>query len=148
MPSDPAFVSARLPVALRDRLKAFALAQGESVQDVLQRAVSRLLDEEARETPTLSLILRKLREAESELRRKGVVGLWVFGSVARGEADQDSDVDLALEMDPDCRPTLLSLAHVKELAEGRLGAKVDVGFREDLRPHVAQAFERDAVRVF
>jgi len=115
MPSDRAFVSSRLPIALRDRLKAFAVARGQSVQDVVERAVTRLLNEEAREPPTLGAVLRKLRDAEAALRQEGVTGAWVFGSVARGEARPDSDVDLALEIDPARQPTLFTLARVQEL---------------------------------
>jgi predicted nucleotidyltransferase len=148
MPSDRAFVSARLPVGLRDRLKAFAFARGQNVQDVVEQAVTRLLDAEAREPPTLSIVLRTLRAAEAVLREEGVIGVWLFGSVARGEAGSESDVDLALEIDPDRRPTLFTLARLKDLVETQLGAKVDLGLRRDLRPHVAESFERDAVRVF
>jgi len=148
MPAAKAFVSSRLPVALRDRLKAFAVARGQSVQDVVERAVIRLLDQEARQPPTLNAVLRKLRDAKATLRQQGVSGVWIFGSVARGEALPDSDVDLALEFDPDRQPTLFTLAHIQELVEAELGTKVDLGLRRDLRPHVAQAFERDAVRAF
>jgi predicted nucleotidyltransferase len=148
MPADRAFVSARLPVGLRDRLKAFAFARGQNVQDVVEQAVTRLLDEEAREPPTLSIVLRKLRAAEAVLREEGVIGVWVFGSVARGEAGPESDVDLALEIDPERRPTLFTLTRLKDLVETQLGAKVDLGLRRDLHPHIAEPFERDAVRVF
>ena len=137
MPAARAFVSSRLPVALRDRLKAFAVARGQSVQDVVERAVTHLLDQEARDPPTLGAVLRE-----------GVSGVWIFGSVARGEAHPDSDVDLALEFDPDHRPTLFTLARLQEMIEAQLGMKVDLGLRRDLRPQVAQAFERDAVRAF
>ena len=81
-------------------------------------------------------MLRKLRD------------VWVFGSVARGEAHPDSDVDLALELDPDRQPTLFTLAHLQDLIEAQLGTKVDLGLRRDLCPYVTQAFERDAVRAF
>jgi hypothetical protein len=148
MQVDRAFVSSRLPVALRDRLKTFATARGQSVQDVVERAVTRLLDEEAREPPTLSAVLRKLRDGEAELRNEGITGIWVFGSVARGEAHSDSDVDLAVDFDPDRRLSLLTLGRLQELMEACLGAKVDLGLRSDVRSHVAQAFERDAVRAF
>ena len=118
------------------------------MQDVVERAVTHLLDQEARDPPTLSAVLRKLRDAETALRQEGVSAIWVFGSVARGEADPDSDVDLALEFDPDRQPTLFTLARLQELIGTQLGTKVDLGLRRDLRPHVAQAFERDAVRAF
>src|SRR4249919_207001 len=112
MEADRAFVSSRLPVALRDRLKAFATARGQSVQDVVERAVTRLLEQEAREPPALGPVLRKLRDAEGALRQEGVSGIWVFGSVARGEARPESDIDLALEMDPDRKSTLFTLGRL------------------------------------
>ncbi len=148
MQAERAFVSSRLPVALRDRLKTFAATRGQSVQDVVERAVIRLLDEEAREPPALSAVLRKLRDDEAALREEGVTGIWVFGSVARGEARSDSDVDLAMDFDPDRRLSLLTLGRLQVLIEAGLGTKVDLGLRRDLRSHVAQAFERDAVRAF
>jgi predicted nucleotidyltransferase len=41
--------------------------------------------------------IMKLREHEAELRRLGVQHLYLFGSTARGEAGEGSDVDLFLE---------------------------------------------------
>ncbi|MGH7878374.1 MAG: nucleotidyltransferase family protein, partial [Candidatus Binataceae bacterium] len=38
--------------------------------------------------------IAKLKEHEVELRQLGVEHLYLFGSTARGEADDDSDVDL------------------------------------------------------
>ncbi len=105
-----AFVSSRLPTALRDRLKAFAVASGESVQHIVERAVTRLLAEEAREPLALAAVLRTLRSMEEALRQEGVTGVWVFGSVACGDARPDNDVDLALEIDPGRRPSLQTLA--------------------------------------
>jgi predicted nucleotidyltransferase len=148
MPSAKAFVSSRLPVALHDRLKEFAVAHGQSVQQVVERAVTQLLEQEAREAPMLGDVLRNLRYAETDLREEGVSAAWVFGSVVRDEASADSDIDLAVEFDPASRPTLLTLGRLQELLTTRLGRKVDLGLRRDLRPHVAQAFEREAVRAF
>ena len=44
--------------------------------------------------------IARLRAHEAELRAMGVSGLSLFGSVARGEAGPDSDVDLAARFDP------------------------------------------------
>jgi predicted nucleotidyltransferase len=44
-----------------------------------------------------------LRAHEDELRRAGIRHLSVFGSVARGDAEAASDVDLAAEFDPAAR---------------------------------------------
>lgn len=45
--------------------------------------------------------LRGCRDAILEIaRRHGVLDIRVFGSVARGDADSDSDVDLLVELEP------------------------------------------------
>jgi hypothetical protein len=83
MASDQALASTRLPATVRDRLKEFAASRGESVQQVVARAVSRLLADEAREPPTKQTVLCRLKAMKDDLRRDGVTALWMFGSVAR-----------------------------------------------------------------
>lgn len=60
----------------------------------------------------------------------------------------DSDVDLAVEIDPKQQISLFTLGRLQTLIETVLGVKVDVGMRADLRSHVLDAFARDAVQVF
>lgn len=50
----------------------------------------------------------------------------VFGSVARGEAGQDSDVDLLVEFLPGARAGLFEMGALKEDLEDRLGCRVDL----------------------
>jgi hypothetical protein len=54
--------------------------------------------------------LRTLRAHAPALRARGVVRLGLFGSIARGEASPDSDVDLLIEIDPQATFTLVELA--------------------------------------
>jgi uncharacterized protein len=49
------------------------------------------------------------RAHEEELRQAGVRFLSLFGSVARGETEMDSDINLAAEFDPAARMDLLQL---------------------------------------
>jgi len=70
----------------------------------------------------------------------GARNVRVFGSVARGEADEESDLDLLVELEPGT--TLLGhSAMIREL-ERLLGRKVDVvserGLRERIRDRVLQ----------
>jgi predicted nucleotidyltransferase len=148
MASNQASVSARLPTTVRDQLKQFAASRGESVQQVIARAVSRLLADEARESPSRQVILTRLRAMETALRRDGVTALWIFGSVARDTAQPGSDVDLAVEFDPASKATLLTVARLQQDIQDTLGVPVDLGIRDDLRQHVLAGFQRDAVRVF
>lgn len=56
----------------------------------------------------------------------------VFGSVARGEADPDSDVDFLVEFEPGS--TLLDLIHLQDDLEALLGTRVDVVSVGGLKP--------------
>ncbi|MBI4339909.1 MAG: nucleotidyltransferase family protein [Chloroflexi bacterium] len=81
---------------------------------------------------------------QAELRALGVKSLSVFGSVARGEARPDSDVDLLVEFD---RPTgLFKFVEVKEYLESILGRHVDLGTQQSLRPQLREKILAEAVR--
>ena len=92
--------------------------------------------------------LRALRAREHALRAKGVAGLALFGSIARGEAGSASDVDLVLELDQSAALGLLDLVDLKETLAEELGRPVDIAFRSRLRPWFAAQIAPDLVRVF
>ena len=74
---------------------------------------------------TLEQLLREKREEILRLCAKhGAHEVRVFGSVVRGEAGEDSDIDLLVEFKPD-RSLLDHAALVLDLEE-LLGCKVDV----------------------
>jgi predicted nucleotidyltransferase len=52
-------------------------------------------------------IIATLRSRKAELKALGAVGLWLFGSTARGEASARSDIDLAVTFDPATTPCSL-----------------------------------------
>lgn len=96
-------------------------------------------------------VIALLRALEDRLRRRGVVRLRLFGSVARGEADLLSDVDLLAEIDRAAVPefSLLDLVGLElELGE-RLGRAVQIATAPaKLHPRVRARVERDALEVF
>jgi uncharacterized protein len=73
----------------------------------------------------------------------GVSNLRVFGSVARGEDRQDSDVDLVADLPPGL--SLLGLGRVQSDLEAILGARVDLIPAADLKPSVREHAERDLI---
>src|SRR5271157_2580978 len=93
-------------------------------------------------------IVSKLREHEPELRSAGVVHLLVFGSVARGEASPDSDVDLMGEFDRSKRLTLLDLNSLELFLSEILRARVDLSDRTMLKGPIRMRAEREAVLAF
>lgn len=89
-----------------------------------------------------------LRQHEAELRARGVVYAAIFGSVARGEARPDSDVDVLIDLDPAVRLNLFAYAGIAADLQEWIGHPVDLARRARLRPHVRPSVEASAVRAF
>jgi predicted nucleotidyltransferase len=143
-----AFLSVRLPPEVRNRVKAAAAARGQTVQELVGSLVERFLAEQNRGPPALPAALARLRGQEAELRQRGIAGLWVFGSVARGEAQPNSDIDLIAEFDPGTRLSLTGLASLRADLADLLGTPVDLVEWTVLKSPVHEQAEREAVRVF
>lgn len=92
--------------------------------------------------------LSRLKPYERRLRQRGISALYLFGSTARDEADDEADLDLLFEYDPSAKFSLFDQAGAMlQLADG-LGAKVDLVSRNGLRPRVRAHVEGEMVRVF
>ena len=90
--------------------------------------------------------IARLKAHEAELRRLGVEHLYLFGSTARNEAGEASDVDLFFDH-PDGLG-LYGLMDVKDTAGRLLGCHVDVMTRESLHPVLKARIEASAIKVF
>ena len=75
--------------------------------------------------------------------RYGARNLRVFGSVARGNADADSDVDLLVELEPG--RSLLDLGGLLMDLQDLLGRRVDVVTERGLRERIRDRVLREAV---
>ena len=93
-------------------------------------------------------ILRRLREHRDELQRRfGVKSLAIFGSVARGEAGPDSDIDILVEFDLEAHVGLFKMVELKEFLEHVLGRPVDIVTLDGLRTWMRDRVQKEAVRV-
>jgi predicted nucleotidyltransferase len=71
-------------------------------------------------------VIGALQAHEAELRRAGIRHLSLFGSVARGDAEATSDIDLAIEFDPAARMDLFRLTALERRIAQILGRRVDL----------------------
>ena len=92
--------------------------------------------------------IRRLEEVEPELRALGVERLALFGSVLRGDARPDSDVDILVGFAEGAKSYVRFLA-LSDLLEERLGRRVEVVTTEALSPFLGPrilAEARDVLR--
>jgi uncharacterized protein len=94
----------------------------------------------------LNDLLKSRREEILGIAAKhGARNVRVFGSVARGEADSRSDIDLLVEFKRGT--TLLGHAALVQELEDLLGVKVDVVSERGLRDRVRERVLREAVAI-
>ena len=74
--------------------------------------------------------------------------LYLFGSTARGEAGDRSDVDLLFDYDPASRFSLFTQADLIDELSSEIGARVDLIAFDGLRPAFRDRIRSDLVRVF
>jgi len=95
-------------------------------------------------------IIAKLKDAEPALRARGVGALYLFGSLARDEAQASSDVDVFVDPDSDERFGFLAFMDAYETIQKAIGDNAEVGYstRDGLSPYIRANVEREAIRIF
>ncbi len=91
--------------------------------------------------------IARLLAHEAELKQLGIEHLFLFGSTARGDARDDSDVDLFFDH-PKGSIGLYELMDVKAAASRILGRKADIMTRRSLHRALRDRIEASALQVF
>ncbi len=98
--------------------------------------------------PDLVEVLNTLRAHEPELRGFGVRHAAVFGSVARGQARDDSDIDVLVDLDPRRPIGVFEYARLKLFIAGLLGGSGDIVNRKTLKPLLRDNILAESVNAF
>ena len=90
--------------------------------------------------------INKLKACKNEVTEKfGVHSMRLFGSVARNEQSESSDVDICVEMEP----SLLRRSGLKIYLEELLNCKVDVlRVHKNMDSYLTQQIDRDGILIF
>lgn len=94
-------------------------------------------------SPTRANVLSVLDTHADELHRLGAKSLALFGSVARGEGSDSSDIDLLVELQP---KTFDAYMDLKLFLERILGRKVDLVLADTVKPRLRSVILAEAVR--
>jgi len=93
--------------------------------------------------PTGRLVAAHRRELNDVLRRHGATNACIFGSVARGDDHEGSDLDLLVDFAPGT--DMIDIIGIKHELEDVLGAAVDLIPRDGLKERVRARAARDLV---
>ncbi len=88
--------------------------------------------------------IKLIAENRMKLNRLGVASLSLFGSIARGEARPDSDIDVLVEFS---RPVgMFEFLDLKEFLESIFNRKVDLATTESLKHQLRDQILKEAIR--
>jgi uncharacterized protein len=97
---------------------------------------------------TRDSVIKTLRAHRAALRELGVSRAALFGSIARGDDRDDSDIDLMVDVDPAAPVGVFEYVGIVQYLEALFPCQVDVANRAKLKPLVRQSVERGAVYAF
>lgn len=97
---------------------------------------------------TREQLLEELRALRPELERAGVTRLALFGSRARNDHRQDSDIDLLVDYDRNRKFSLLDLIGAMNVVEDNVGLQANMVVEEDADPAFLTRISRDQVTIY
>jgi predicted nucleotidyltransferase len=90
--------------------------------------------------------IRLLSGCKPSIQKKyGITAIGLFGSIARNQATEASDVDVVVQL---VNPDLFTLVHIKDELEAAFHRHVDIlQYREKMNPYLKRHIEQEAVYV-
>ena len=95
--------------------------------------------------------ITRIRKKALPLLKPYITRMAVFGSVVRGEATQQSDIDLLITLKPsNQRPKLglFKFIEIEDRLNKELGQEVDLVTEDSLSPYIRPYVEKDKVIIY
>ncbi|HPJ15950.1 MAG TPA: nucleotidyltransferase domain-containing protein [Spirochaetota bacterium] len=92
-------------------------------------------------------IMNVLHSEKERLNSLGVKSIGLFGSYLRGEADENSDIDILIDLSDDSNMTLFSLIELEQSLSFKFNKKVDLVIRRDLKRAIGEKILSEVVYV-
>ena len=104
----------------------------------------------AREKLIITLMNTQLmtQQIAEYFKTQPVLKAWLFGSFARGEQTEDSDVDILVEFDKNARVSLMKHAGMIVELEHRLSRPVDLVVEGTLLPFAVESANKDKILIY
>ncbi len=93
-------------------------------------------------------VVAQLHELAPRLRARGIRHLSLFGSMARGEAEPGSDIDLLIEIDRESRFGLFDVVDLQDELEAVFGRPTHFAFASAMRPWLRAEILEEAIPIF
>ncbi len=91
-------------------------------------------------------VIVKLSEQRDSLASMGVVSLGLFGSLARVQSNEHSDVDLVVELMKG-KSNFLNIMRIKDFIESKLGQEIDLSVASAIHPIVKNNMRNDVIMI-
>jgi hypothetical protein len=92
-------------------------------------------------------LTERIRAMQGELRDRGISHMALFGSRARGDAREDSDVDLMVDVDAP-KFSLLDLIGIEHSLSDQLGLPVQLTMRRGISERFRERTQDDLIELF
>ncbi|WP_157934787.1 nucleotidyltransferase family protein [Microvirga ossetica] len=97
---------------------------------------------------TLRHVRATVLNMKDDLEARGIVHVWVYGSVARQSQREDSDVDLIVEIAPEAGMTHTGLARLQADLSDALQRRADLTRWHSLKDRAGETARQEAVLIF
>ncbi len=91
-------------------------------------------------------VLKKISENRKLLKEYGIKDIRLFGSLARGESQAESDVDLLVEFDPSAHIGMFEFSRLRHELSELLGCEVDLATPDSLHRDMKEDILKEAIR--